>query len=112
MWLRAKWTQEKIKNKYPEDLRLNHLIACVQISKEVMEVLDCIPWKFEREMDSVIREKLIIELVDVFKYFCRLLIIHDITPEVFQKAFTKKSEIVERRLFNGELYKPDMEKSI
>jgi|TARA_Y100000034_G_C6816789_1_gene367531 hypothetical protein len=108
MWKRIKWLQEKLENKYPEDLRLLHLITCTQLNKEISEVLDCIPWKFEREMEVVEREELLEELVDVFRFYCRLLYIHDVTEEEFKKAFNKKSEIVERRLLNG----TDMEKHL
>lgn len=112
MWTRVEWLQKKLKNRYPEDLRLNHLISCVQITKEVSEVLDCIPWKFERGMESVSREALLEELVDVFRFYCRLLFIHHITPKEFQEAFDKKSNIVERRLLNGNTHRTCMEKSV
>ena len=105
MWKRGKWLQDKVKDRYPtDDLSLNHLVACTQLSKEVSEVLDCQPWKFERGMEAESREKLLEELVDVFKFYIRLLVIHDITPEEFQKAFDIKSDIVEKRLLNGETY--------
>lgn len=112
MWIQIAWLQEKVKDRYPEDLRLNHIISCIQINKEIAEVLDCIPWKFERGMETVSREKLLEELVDVFRFYCRLLYIHKITIQEFQKAFDKKSEIVERRILDGKSYNDKVEKSI
>jgi len=112
MWLRVVWLQKKLEARYPDDLRLNHLISCVQINKEVAEVLDCVPWKFERGMESVSREALLEELVDVFRFYCRLLFIHNIRPEEFQEAFDKKSNIVERRLLDEIQHSPSLEKSI
>ena len=89
MWKRGKWLQDKVKDRYPtDDLSLNHLVACTQLSG----------------MEAESREKLLEELVDVFKFYIRLLVIHDITPEEFQKAFDIKSDIVEKRLLNGETY--------
>ncbi|GAF75852.1 unnamed protein product [marine sediment metagenome] len=101
MIVRIAWLQEQVKDKYPDDLILNHLITCTQVSKEVSEVLDCLPWKFERKMETVSREHLLEELVDVFRFYVRLLIIHNVTEKEFQEAFDSKSEIVERRLCNG-----------
>ena len=95
---RSQELYDLLKDRYPTDTRLLHLICCTQISKEVSEVLDCYPWKFERGMHIPPREKLLEEMVDVFKFFCRLLIIHEVTPEEFEKAFNEKSDIVERRL--------------
>ena len=108
--MRCVWLQEQVKDKYPEDLRLNHLITCIQIFREVSEVLDCIPWKFERGMETVSRADLLEELVDVFKFFCRLLHIHSVTAKEFQEMFNAKSDIVEKRLCNGNTY--PMEKSL
>lgn len=100
MHQRAQRLHDKIKDRYPKDVTLNHLICCAQIMGETKEVLDCVPWKFERDDEKLhqSREKLLEELVDVFKFYCRLLCIHDVTPEEFQDAFDKKSDIVERRL--------------
>jgi len=80
------------------------MLSCIQIIKEVTETLDCIPWKHEREMKAVSRDKLLEELVDVFKFYIRLLWIHHVTPEEFQEAFDKKSDMVERRLLDGKTY--------
>jgi len=90
--------QKHIQDRYPQDNRLCHLIACTQLTKEVSEVLDCIPWKFERGMEPEPRERLLEELADVFNFYMRLLWVHDVTPEEFRHAWIKKSEVVERRL--------------
>lgn len=110
MFLRGQWLQDKVKDRYPDSLVLNHLIACAQLSKEVSEVLDCIPWKFERVLEPEPREKLLEELVDVFKFYIRLLVIHEVTEKEFQEAFNKKSDIVEKRLLKGETYVPNEQK--
>ena len=100
MYQRAQILYEKLKDRYPKKKELNHLICCMQIVGEIKEVLDCVPWKFERSDKSTdkSRDELLEELIDIFKYYCRLLCIHDITPKEFQEAFNKKSDIVERRL--------------
>ncbi len=106
MFDRSKRLYDALRDRYPFNSELLHLIACTQLSKEVYEVLDCVAWKMERGMESASRAELLEELVDVFKYFNRLLCIHDITPEEFQKAYDLKSEIVERRLLCRSLVKP------
>jgi len=101
MYQWCKELQARIGDRYPESLPLNHLVACTQLSKEVMEVLDCVPWKFERKdekLENVPRDKLLEELVDVFNFYQRLLWLHNVTPEEFEKAWEKKRIIVERRL--------------
>ena len=98
----VKWCfalQEKLKEDYPPSLRLAHLIGCTQLHKEISEVLDCVPWKFERVDDklNVEREHLLEEMVDVFNFYVRLLWIHEITPEEFDKAWEAKRKIIENR---------------
>lgn len=90
--------QELLKDRYPVDLALRHLIACTELSKEVHEVLDCVPWKMVSSMPADTREQLCEELVDVFKFFMNLLIIHGITSKEFEEAYTKKSKKVRDRL--------------
>ena len=109
MFERAEFLYKHLQSRYPKDKALNHLICCTQISKEVSEVLDCVEWKFEREDEKLkaSREKLLEEMVDVFKFYCRLLCIHNVTPEEFEIAFLKKSDKVVRRLLCQEIQEQD-----
>lgn len=90
--------QAILKHKYPDNLGLRHLIGCTELAKEVTEVLDCFPWKMVSDMQSASREQLCEELVDVFKFFMNLLIIHGITEEEFKLAYDAKSRKVRERL--------------
>jgi len=112
MWKRGVWLQKQVAKRYPDDPKLKHIVSCVQIAKEVFEFLDCAPWKFERKNEGKSRDMLLEELVDIFKYYIRLLVVHEITPEEFLEAFNKKSDIVERRLLNGITFYDRVEKSI
>lgn len=112
MWKRGEWLQEQVAKRYPDDHKLKHIVSCVQIAKEVFEFLDCEPWKFERDNEGKSRDILLEELVDIFKYYIRLLVVHEVSPEEFLKAFNEKSDIVERRLLNGITYYEAMEKSV
>ena len=90
--------QKAVAHKYPEDKKLAHLISCMEITKEITEVLDCVPWKFSRHQDKGTREHLLEELVDVYNFFMKLLGTHDVTPEEFYEAWEKKRTIIEDRL--------------
>jgi hypothetical protein len=104
--------QKQVEARYPSDPKLKHIVSCVQIAKEIFEFLDCAPWKFERENEGKSREVLMEEMVDIFKYYIRLLVVHNVTPEEFKKAFDKKSDIVERRLLDGKSWNACMEESL
>lgn len=96
-----KWSfglQDQIAHRSPSDMKLVHLITCMQLTKEVAEVLDCVPWKFERQHEGASREKLLEEMVDVFNFFMKLMWTHNIYPEEFMKAWEKKRKIIEGRL--------------
>ena len=80
----------KIIKQYPDNLGLRHLIYSTHLAKEAHEVLDCYPWKFHRGMKEVPREDLIEELVDVYKFWYNLILLHKITPSEFEKAYWKK----------------------
>ena len=88
---------------FMRDKRRYHITTCMQLIKEVTELLDCYPWKSERSMVQATREVLLDELVDVFKFFMNLLILHGVLPEEFQRAYDEKSQRVEKRLLGAEL---------
>ena len=110
MYTRIKWLQKLVKDRYPNDIQMNHIITCAQLFGEVKEIMDCMPWKYERGMEKESRERLLEETIDLFRYFGKLLDIHKITEEEFKKAFEKKSNIFERLLLNGKSYNASMEK--
>ena len=96
-----KWSgslQDAIAHKSPTEPKLVHLITCMQLSKEVTEVLDCVPWKFERECPGKSREELLEEMVDVYNFFLKLMWCHEISPDEFMDAWENKKTIIERRL--------------
>jgi NTP pyrophosphatase (non-canonical NTP hydrolase) len=92
--------QDKIIHRYPQDPKLRHLISCTQLAKEVLEVLDCVNWKFERDDPKLnkSREELIEELVDVFNFWMKLMHTHKVSLEEFSRAWEKKKLIIEERL--------------
>ena len=95
--------QQKMEHKYPQDLKLKHIVVCMEVIKEMTEVLDCMPWKLSREMDAKPREELLEEMVDVFNFFMRLLYVHRVTSEEFEQAWEKKRKKVEERLGHVEI---------
>ncbi|NCC70307.1 hypothetical protein EOM09_01880 [bacterium] len=69
-----------------------HLIS------ESDEVLREINWKFHRgNKKKINKDKLLEELIDVFKYNLSIMQFWDISPSEFYQKFLDKSEIVEQR---------------
>ena len=96
-----KWSSElqaAIADRSPSDKKLVHLITCMQITKEITEVLDCVPWKFERDMPIKGREELLEEIVDVYNFLLKLMWCHEISTVEFVEAWEEKKTVVERRL--------------
>ena len=97
--------QETFNNNFvrPENLSLDEKQKytkeyVLHIVSELDEVLREINWKLHRKnKEEVIRQNLIEEIVDVFKYWCSLAQMWDITPEEFSEEFRRKSLVVEQR---------------
>jgi hypothetical protein len=87
--------QEEVK--YPADAALKHLVYCTHLGQEVSELLDCIPWKFNRKLAPLPRKRLLEEAVDVQKLLINVLELHGVTAEEFRNAFHEKSAVVEQR---------------
>lgn len=70
----------------------------LHLFSETDEILREINWKMHRKKDiAVNKQNLTEELIDVFKYWCSILQLWDITPEEFVKEFHRKSSVVEQR---------------
>jgi len=92
--------QVRTKGRYPTDKHEDHKDRCLQLAAEVFEVLELAEWKPHRHdrTKPIDREKLKDELVDVYKFWLNLLIIHGIGPQEFEDAYNKKHGIVLDRL--------------
>ena len=76
----------------------------LHLFSEFDEVLREINWKMHRSKSiNVERQNLVEELVDVFKYWCSIIQVWDISPEEFINEFDRKSLVVEQR------YKQEMQ---
>lgn len=67
------------------------------IHSELSEVLGNIPWKTHRYTGQTNRESLLEELVDVTKFLWGLMVIWGVSPQELERAFDRKSDIVEQR---------------
>lgn len=82
----------------------DHVNTCMRLVKEVSEVLDCVDWKTERDDPKLgaQREDLLEELVDCFNYLMRLMWLHSVNSDEFEKAWDNKARVIERRLLDAE----------
>lgn len=78
-------------NKIRESLTKDYFVA---LMPELSEVLNEINYKQHKSNKPVKRDKLLEELIDVFKYYLNILLMWDITPEEFIDMFKRKSKIV------------------
>ena len=93
--------QRRYKDKYPKDKNENFSLRILQLLAECFEVLDLAPWKPHRRGDDnfkVDRQKLLHELIDIYKFWMNILILFDITPEEITQAHSEKHEILLQRL--------------
>ena len=78
--------------KLRESLTKDYFVA---LMPELTEVINEINYKQHKKTKVVNRDLLLEEFVDVFKYFLNMLLMWDITPEEFIKAFKLKSKKVD-----------------
>jgi hypothetical protein len=107
-----KYTRQLIKERYGEDiddfltpelideLTLKYGYYCI---KELTEVVDEVNYKHHvLKRKPVDRDRVKEELIDSFKYWLNLVMIHGFTPEEIVDEYWRKSKIVEER-FEKEL---------
>lgn len=95
--------QHRCSSRYPErGTADDHAARCLQLADEVHEVLNLMHWKPHRRGEGnekvIDRDKLLDELVDVFKFFMNVMHIHDVCVVEFEEAYMKKHAIVLQRL--------------
>ena len=74
------------------------------IMNELSELIAEYPWKPWKTYDTNFvrnRQRVIEEAVDIFKFFCNILNVENITEEEFDKAWLEKTEIVINRFRNA-----------
>jgi hypothetical protein len=69
----------------------------LSLHSEITEVLNNVPWKRHRYIGASNREALLEELVDVQKFLWGLMQMWDVTPAELERAFDRKSGVVEQR---------------
>lgn len=69
----------------------------LSLHSEITEVLNNVPWKRHRFIGASDRTALLEELVDVQKFLWGLMVIWGTTPQELERAFNRKSEVVEQR---------------
>jgi hypothetical protein len=67
------------------------------IHSEADEVLNNVPWKQHRFIGAANREALLEELVDLLKFTWGLMDVWAVTPAELERAFNRKSSVVEQR---------------
>jgi dimeric dUTPase (all-alpha-NTP-PPase superfamily) len=77
-----------------ESLTKDYFVA---LMPELSEVLNEINYKQHKANKPVDRDKLLEELIDVFKYYLNILLMWDITPREFVEMFKRKSKIVSQQ---------------
>ena len=93
------WLQEWARYGKPEDLNDLHLKLCRHLQGEVDELVRCADWKIHQRGSMANQRSITFECVDVFKFLLTLLILHDVSPITFFKAFMEKSLVVKRRVW-------------
>lgn len=73
------------------------------LHSELVEALNCIPWKSHRYNQPAGTERLLEELIDVQKFLWGLMQVWGFSPGDVQRAFNTKSDIVERRFYQDHL---------
>jgi len=69
----------------------------LSLHAEIDEILNTMPWKRHRFTGGASREDLLEEVIDTQKFLLGLAIIWGITPLEFERAFNRKSDVVEQR---------------
>lgn len=71
----------------------------LHLMSESQDLLNEINWKMHHKSDEIKinRRDLVLEWIDVFKYWLSIGLLWDITPEEFFSAFNEKSDLVEQR---------------
>lgn len=92
--------QLRTEGRYPQNIHENHKERALQLIVEGVEVLNLAEWKPHRHdrAKGIDRAELMDELADVYKFWLNLLIIHGITPQMFEEAYLRKHQVVLDRL--------------
>lgn len=96
------WNRQELFNKNfttdknPQDMTKEYSLHLIT---EVNSLLETINWKIHHKKDtvSVNRRDLILEWIDIYKYWLSIGLLWGITPEEFYQYFNEKSELVEQR---------------
>lgn len=73
------------------------------LHSELVEVLNCTPWKSHRYNAPSSKEDLLTEIVDVQKFLWGLMQVWGFTPADFLDSFDQKSSVVERRFYQDHI---------
>lgn len=87
---------ENLDNQQGQSMTKEYVLHTIS---ELNELLNEVNWKVHHKKNSVEinRRELVLEWIDVFKYWLSIGLLWDITPEEFVKAFDEKSGLVEQR---------------
>jgi len=108
------WNRQELFNKNfttdknPQDMTKEYSLHLIT---EVNSLLETINWKIHHKKDtvSVNRRDLILEWIDIYKYWLSIGLLWGITPEEFYQYFNEKSELVEQRYLQEYLPLEDKE---
>lgn len=87
---------DKMDNRSRQEMTKEYVL---HVNSELVSLLEEVNWKLHHKKDSinVNRNDLLLEWIDVFKYWLSIGLLWDFTPDEFVKAFDEKSSLVEQR---------------
>lgn len=87
---------ENLDNRKGQEMTKEYVLHTIS---ELNDLLGEVNWKVHHKKDSieVNRRELVLEWIDVFKYWLSIGLLWGVSPDEFLKAFDEKSELVEQR---------------
>lgn len=102
IWNRQKLFNSNFVNYEDESLKVRQEMTkeyALHLTSEITSLLEEINWKIHHKdnLISVNRTSLVLEWIDIFKYWLSIGLLWDIEPEEFYQVFDEKSDLVEQR---------------